>query len=62
MMDQQALKHMINHFMPHKTPGQIAYERDCLDKPRYHTRELRKRWDELSELARWSWEKSEANR
>ena len=61
-MDQQTLKHMIDHFLPNKTPGQIAYERDCLEKPRYHTGELRKRWGELSELARWSWEKSEANR
>ena len=61
-MNRQALKHMINCVLPNKTPGQIAYERDCLEKPRYHTGELRKRWDQLSELCRWFWEKLEANR
>ena len=61
-MDKHALKQLINAVAPNKTPGQLAYEQDCLEKPRYHTGELRKRWDELSELSQWSWEKSAANR
>ena len=47
----------------HKSPGQIAYETDCQRKPYYHPRIygtliLRCSWQELSAIAKWSWEKN----
>jgi hypothetical protein len=40
-----------------KTPGQIAYEEDCRRHPRYHTGELRRTWDALSNVIQHSWER-----
>jgi hypothetical protein len=40
-----------------KTPGQIAYEADCAARPNYHTGEPRRRWLDLSDLIRDSWER-----
>jgi hypothetical protein len=41
-----------------KTPGQIAYEKDVELEPRYSDGATRKSWDQLCELARFSWEKN----
>jgi hypothetical protein len=40
-----------------KTKGQIAYESDVKRRPVYHDGMPRKRWEELSAIARWSWER-----
>ena len=37
--------------------GRLAYERDREARPGYHDGTLRKEWDEISEIARWSWER-----
>lgn len=39
-----------------KTQGQIDYEVDVLRQPIYHDGTPRKKWVELSEIAKWSWE------
>ena len=41
-----------------KTNGQLAYERDVSIEPRYNDGSPRKTWDELDEIARWSWERN----
>lgn len=41
------------------TRGQIDYENDVMNRPLYHDGTPRKRWEELSEIARWSWERGE---
>jgi len=50
-----------------KTPGQLAYERDLEHEPNYNfanhgTDAPRPAWHELSEVARWSWEKNPTDR
>lgn len=40
------------------TRGQQAYERDLIERPRYHDGGPRRAWEQLSDVARWSWEKS----
>ncbi|WP_316172457.1 hypothetical protein [Bradyrhizobium sp. SZCCHNRI2049] len=46
-----------------KTPGQLAYEADCALQPNYDDRDghqagiPRKTWDQLSAIARDSWER-----
>lgn len=40
-----------------KTPGQIAYEEDVRFTPTYDHGIPRHSWDQLSEIARWSWER-----
>lgn len=40
-----------------KTPGQIAYEADCEIEPNYPDGGKRRAWDQLSDLARSSWER-----
>ena len=37
--------------------GRLAYERDREARPEYHDGTPRKEWDEISEIARWSWER-----
>lgn len=39
------------------TRGQQAYERDVKRRPTYHDGKPRRSWDQLSEVAKWSWEK-----
>lgn len=47
-----------------KTPGQLAYEADCALQPNYGPRDghqegmPRKTWDQLSDIARDSWERN----
>lgn len=41
-----------------KTPGEAAYQADVAHEPRYHDGTARKAWAELSETARWSWERN----
>lgn len=41
-----------------KTAGQLAYEADCAVTPYYSTGQRRKRWAELADVARWSWERN----
>jgi hypothetical protein len=41
-----------------KTAGQIAYEQECEVMPRYHDCTHRLSWHELSDIARWSWERN----
>jgi hypothetical protein len=41
-----------------KSPGQLDYERDVARRPTYHDGRPRATWDELSDIARWSWEKA----
>jgi hypothetical protein len=43
-----------------KTRGQIAYEEAVKKLPLYPDGTPRKQWSELSELARWSWERHSA--
>lgn len=35
--------------------GRAAYEEDVRRWPRYHDGQPRKAWDELDDVARWSW-------
>jgi len=39
------------------TPGHAAYIEDCARKPKYDTGELRRSWEILDDLTRWSWER-----
>jgi len=41
-----------------KSAGQAAYEYDVSKTPKYHTGEPRKAWNELSDVARDSWERN----
>ena len=40
------------------TPGRMAYEEDVRGKPHYHDGTPRRTWEQLSEIARWSWERN----
>lgn len=40
-----------------KSQGQIDYEMDLKRKPIYHDGTPRKKWEELSDISRWSWER-----
>lgn len=44
------------------SPGQLAYEADCRATPRYHDGAVRKDWQDLCEVARWSWERNPTQR
>lgn len=39
-----------------KTPGQLAYEADCEERPRYHDNTPRPSWAALDDVTRQSWE------
>lgn len=39
------------------TPGQIAYQEDVRRRPTYGDGTPRKSWEELCDVARWSWER-----
>lgn len=39
-----------------KTPGQAAYEEDCLQLPLYHDGSPRPAWDKLTDYTRQNWE------
>jgi hypothetical protein len=41
-----------------KSQGQIDYEADVLRRPTYHDGTPRKTWDELSDIARYSWKRT----
>lgn len=41
----------------HKS-GKEAYEADCAKAPNYRDGTPRKTWEQLSEIARWSWGRS----
>jgi hypothetical protein len=41
-----------------KTAGQLAYERDLLLTPNYQNGVARRRWEDLSEFARMTWERN----
>lgn len=43
---------------PHRSPGQIAYEADCVDEPLYNDGRTRKSWSELPEHCKAEWEKN----
>jgi hypothetical protein len=38
-----------------KTKAQLAYEADVAKRPRYDGGAPRKTWEQLSDIARWSW-------
>lgn len=40
------------------TKGQKAYEADIKRNPFYHDGTRRRSWDDLSDIARWSWNKA----
>lgn len=40
------------------TPGEVAYSTELLAKPNYHDGTKRHQWHELSDIARWSWERN----
>jgi hypothetical protein len=40
------------------SPGQRAYEEDVRARPVYHDGTARRTWAQLSDLARWSWNKN----
>jgi hypothetical protein len=42
--------------------GQRAYERDLAKRPKYHDGAARPKWNELCEVARWSWERNPTDR
>tara|TARA_R100000951_G_scaffold16512_3_gene13021 strand:+ start:3493 stop:3627 length:135 start_codon:yes stop_codon:yes gene_type:complete len=39
--------------------AQSAYERDLERTPNYHDGTPRKAWEDLCDVAKWSWEKGE---
>lgn len=41
-----------------KSAGQLAYEADVTARPRYDDGTARKRWTELCEVARYSWDRN----
>lgn len=41
-----------------KTLGQLAYERDVLLTPNYHDGSPRAKWENLDDVAKWSWERN----
>lgn len=43
---------------PLYTPGRIAYERELQVRPRYYDGALRRSWEEIGDVARWSWERN----
>lgn len=42
-----------------KTRGQIDYEADVQRQPFYLDGAPRSSWDQLSDIAKWSWERTE---
>ena len=42
----------------HKSPGQVAYEQDCLARPTYDTGQIRIAWAKLGAVERSTWEKN----
>ena len=40
------------------TPGQLAYARDVIINPNYPTGQPRSKWDQLSKVAQWAWERN----
>lgn len=44
---------------PPQMAGRELYEADLLDRPTYHDGSPRKTWEQLSEVARWSWERKQ---
>lgn len=44
------------------TPGQIAYQEDVRRRPTYGDGTPRKSWEELCDVARWSWEREPPER
>lgn len=40
-----------------KSQGQRDYEADIAKTPKYHDGAPRSTWDQLSPIARWSWER-----
>ena len=38
-----------------KTQGQLDYEADVAKRPTYHDGRPRKTWEQLCDVARWSW-------
>jgi hypothetical protein len=42
----------------HKTKGQLAYEEDVRRRPYYFGKEPRKPWEQLSQIAKDSWERN----
>ncbi|MCK9987767.1 MAG: hypothetical protein AzoDbin1_04239 [Azoarcus sp.] len=45
-----------------KTLGQLAYERDLERQPKYQDGGRRRTWNELSEVAQWSWNRNPSDR
>ena len=45
-----------------KPKGQAAYEADVARKPLYHTGQKRPKWEDLSDIARQSWERGEGKK
>lgn len=43
--------------MTQKSRGQMAYERDVQERPKYHDGTPRKPWPDLCNIAKWSWER-----
>jgi hypothetical protein len=41
-----------------KTPAQLAYEEDVRRRPTYDNGVPRCTWDQLPDIAQWSWEKN----
>ena len=41
-----------------RTPGQVAYDLDCQRCPFYAHGDKRASWSELTDVARWSWERN----
>ncbi|CAH1658542.1 hypothetical protein CHELA1G11_12893 [Hyphomicrobiales bacterium] len=40
------------------TPGRAAYEADVAARPQYHDGSARKTWEQLDDVAQWSWERN----
>lgn len=39
-------------------PGRIAYEADVVARPFYEDGTPRRSWEQLSDVAKWSWERN----
>jgi len=49
------MKQPIHKLITARDIGRADYEDDVTLTPRYHDGSPRKTWEELSEIARWSW-------
>lgn len=57
-----AWRHPVDAKRHRVTPGQSAYEEDVRRRPHYDGGAKRPEWAELSDVARWSWDRDPTQR